>query len=324
MKTKTKTTKETELEKVENTSTRKRKHSKKKEEGDEDMTTVKKTSNKQSKIDKGEVEVKKSSSKKASKKISPVKTSPQSTSESEGEPELPKATMEENSSSDEEPELPVSQEVVADKVEQEEEGTEDDEPELPVEKETKKKEENNIAKDEERPEARELVDRLENIMAKAEEMIGGEMREGLPSAIQSLRGLDEEEMQAEYATRLADSQLQILQRVKALLNKLRQVQVAKPLNDLAQDVTLKDIEVDRSLPGNKQYVNMALWQEISRSTNRVMARTDTLLTRLDQEREAGGEVVIGKTVGAQSDKFRDVYMEVVTSAYGEDLEILRK
>lgn len=44
---------------------------------------------------------------------------------------------------------------------------------------------------------------------------------------------------------------------------------------------LQDIEIDRSLPGNKQYVNISLWQEISRSTNRVYARTDQALEKLD-------------------------------------------
>eukprot|EP00123_Amoebidium_parasiticum_P016271 comp23364_c0_seq1/m.38612 comp23364_c0_seq1/g.38612 ORF comp23364_c0_seq1/g.38612 comp23364_c0_seq1/m.38612 type:complete len:456 (-) comp23364_c0_seq1:629-1996(-) len=251
-----------------------------------------------------------------------------SESEAELPPPPPKKKSRKVEPSDEEPDLPVPPKIKGAKAEKREEN-DGDTNQMDVDNDTdaQAKEEESI-EDTSRAEAQAYVNRMEELMLRAEQLVSGEDGTKIPNVVDVLKGIDDGEVREEYATRLADCQLQILRRAKETLHFLRQLQSKNPPKQsppVSSDVTLRDIEMDRRLPGAKQYSSTALWLEVSRSTNRALARSNILVEKLEDVREgiAPAEEE-GQQQAVSTEGFRDVYVGMVTDAYAEDLDTLRK
>ncbi|XP_078348877.1 uncharacterized protein LOC144633854 isoform X2 [Oculina patagonica] len=142
-------------------------------------------------------------------------------------------------------------------------------------------------------------------------------------------------MKQRYAKEMSEKSFQLLglmKRVSLLFKKLHGG--GKYMKDITMDVYLKDVKTKPSLSPPDQYVDIGLWRQVMQ-INQQICRTMEELDKMEEDSaddsEGNGSKKSTENKEVEESKtedrprsFRDFYMEMVTSSFGDDLDRLRQ
>ncbi|XP_020622676.1 uncharacterized protein LOC110060261 isoform X1 [Orbicella faveolata] len=142
-------------------------------------------------------------------------------------------------------------------------------------------------------------------------------------------------MKQRYAKEMSEKSFQLLgliKRVSQLFKKLHEGR--KYTKDVTMDVYLKDVKTKPSLPPPDQYIEIGLWRQVMQINQQICRKMEEL-DKMDKNspdisKESGSKKTTENKKENESkaedntNSFRDFYMEMVTSNFGDDLDRLRQ
>lgn len=141
-------------------------------------------------------------------------------------------------------------------------------------------------------------------------------------------------MKQRYAKEMSEKSFQLLgliKRVSQLFKRLHEGR--KYMKDTTMDVYLKDVKTKPSLSPPDQYIEIGLWRQVMQINQQICRKMEELdkmeENSSDMSKESGSkETTEDKGINSKAEdntsSFRDFYMEMVTSNFGDDLDRLRQ
>lgn len=148
------------------------------------------------------------------------------------------------------------------------------------------------------------------------------------------------EMQQRYAKKISEESYKLaglIKKISFLFKKLHEGRSF--MKDITMDVFLKDVKIKPSLAPPDQYVEMGLWRQVMQVNQQICQEMEQLEKKLEENdcQENSEEDTPSKYAEKSEEKepsmneskdktksFRDYYMEMATSSFGEDLDRLRQ
>lgn len=147
------------------------------------------------------------------------------------------------------------------------------------------------------------------------------------------------EMQQRYAKKISEESYKLaglIKKISFLFKKLHEGRSF--MKDITMDVFLKDVKIKPSLAPPDQYVEMGLWRQVMQVNQQICQEMEQLDKKLEENdcQDNSEEDTPSKyteksekepSMSESKDKtksFRDYYMEMATSSFGDDLDRLRQ
>lgn len=128
------------------------------------------------------------------------------------------------------------------------------------------------------------------------------------------------EMQQRYTKKISEESYKLaglIKKISFLFKKLHEGRSF--MKDITMDVFLKDVKIKPSLAPPDQYVEMGLWRQVMQVNQQICQEMEQLDKKLEENDCQDNSESKDKTKS-----FRDYYMEMATSSFGDDLDRLRQ
>lgn len=148
------------------------------------------------------------------------------------------------------------------------------------------------------------------------------------------------EMQQRYAKKISEESFKLSGLIKKIFFLFKKLHEGRSfMKDITMDVFLKDVKIKPSLAPPDQYVEMGLWRQVMQVNQQICQEMEQLDKKLEENdcQDDSEEDTPSKYAEKSEEKepsmneskdktksFRDFYMEMATSSFGDDLDRLRQ
>lgn len=144
-------------------------------------------------------------------------------------------------------------------------------------------------------------------------------------------------MTQRYAKEISEESFKLLGLIKKVSLFFRKLHEGRNyMKDITMDVFLKDVKTKPSLAPPEKYVEIGLWRQVMQ-VNQQICRKMELLNKIEEQHYPDNSEENGSKKSTENDEgneavksedttssFRDYYMEMATSSFGDDLDRLRQ
>lgn len=148
------------------------------------------------------------------------------------------------------------------------------------------------------------------------------------------------EMKQRYANKISEESFKLLALIKKISFLFKNLHEGRSyMKDITMDVFLKDVKVKPSLAPPDQYIKIGLWRQVMQVNQQICQEMELLDKKLEEnisqdnseedapikftEKSEDNEPTMNESEG-KTKSFRDYYMEMATSSFGDDLDRLRQ
>lgn len=148
------------------------------------------------------------------------------------------------------------------------------------------------------------------------------------------------EMQQRYAKKISEESFKLSGLIKKNFFLFKKLHEGRSfMKDITMDVFLKDVKIKPSLAPPDQYVEMGLWRQVMQVNQQICQEMEQLDKKLEEnDCQVNSEEDTPSKYAEKSEEkepsmneskdktksFRDYYMEMATSSFGDDLDRLRQ
>lgn len=148
------------------------------------------------------------------------------------------------------------------------------------------------------------------------------------------------EMKQRYANKISEESFKLLALIKKISFLFKNLHEGRSyMKDITMDVFLKDVKIKPSLAPPDQYIKIGLWRQVMQVNQQICQEMELLDKKLEEnisqdnseedapikftEKSEDNEPTMNESEG-KTKSFRDYYMEMATSSFGDDLDRLRQ